>query len=42
MYIVHYWAQCKIVGEYLDHQKFDTYKMAKAFASKHHAKVEKI
>ena len=42
MYIVYYWAQCKIVGEYLDHQKFDTYKMAKAFGQLHGERVFKI
>ena len=42
MYIVHYWAICSIVGEYLEHCKFDDLSTAKAFASKQHAKVEKI
>jgi hypothetical protein len=42
MYIVHYWAKCPIVGEYLDHHKFDDYKMAKKFAAMHGERVMKI
>jgi hypothetical protein len=42
MYIVHYWAKCSIVGEYLDHQKFDDYEMARKFARKHGERVMRI
>lgn len=42
MYIVHYWAVCPIMGEYLEHHKFDDRQRANMFAKEHNGRVTKI
>ena len=42
MYIVYFMAYDKVVGDYLEHIKFDTYTAAKRFADQHHTTCSSI
>jgi len=41
MWIVYYTEKCPIVGDYLEHRKFDNYQGARVFARLKRGRIEK-